>query len=179
VIAKEGIAMANGGARRLSVVCRDPINFSVPQYKTCCTAALYYMYYTAGQGGVGAFEIAMRGKNPERLIWNLARAHGTRRTRRFMMASTPLQVAAGSILVFMDDRMVRHVCVASNGNELYCHNQGGWFTGCGHGAAGAHCHHSSGTMKWSDNTHAGNGNHECRVYTIKENQALNWIRRNL
>ena len=171
--------MANGGARRLSVVCRDPVNFTRPEYRTCVSAALFYMYYAAGQGGLGAFEIVIQGHNPERLIWRLIAAHGTRRTRRFMRAATPLQVAAGSVLVFRDNQSVRHVCIASTGNELYGHNQGGWFNGCGHGAVGAHCHHSSGNIRWTDNTHAGNGHYECRVYTIRENQALNWIRRNL
>ena len=170
--------MTNGATRKLSVICRDPVNFTSPMYRTCCTAALFYLYYASGQGGVGAFEIAMAGKNVELLVRNLTTAHGTRRTRRFMRSTTPLQVAPGSVLVFKDDFMVRHVCVASTGNQLYCHNQAGWFSNCNH-AQGSHCHHSSGELMWNDSTHAWNNNHSCRVYTISEHHALNWIRRNL
>jgi hypothetical protein len=169
--------MSNGVSRRLSDVCQEPINFTQPVYRTCCTAALYYLYYAGERGGLGSFEIAMGGKNPELLIRDLTRAYGTGRTRWFLRKTTPLQVTQGSVLVLKDDLMVRHVCIAGGGNQLYCHNQAGWFSGCNH-AQGSHCHHSSAEIRWTDNTHAWNGNYTCEVYTIPEDRALKWIKRN-
>ena len=170
--------MANGRQRDLAMICRDPVNFTNNLYKNCCNAALFYMYYTAGIGGLGSFQIALQGlvKNPAGLIAELARLHGTQRTRRFMMAGTPLQVEAGSVLVFKDDLWARHVCICGEANVLYGHNQGNWFKDClAHGFG--HCRHHSREIAWINSTEASNANFTCKIYTIHQDKALKWIKR--
>ena len=41
-----------------------------------------------------------------------------------------------------------HSCVCGGSNELYGHNQGGWFSSCNHGVIGLHCHHWATRLNW-------------------------------
>ena len=133
----------------LSVECKTAAPMSVP----CHTATLWWIYRTqhpdAGRDmpAFNTFVTALGDDSASDLIADLIQNYGVEKTWKLWYTST-----LNAVVVLAEGKTAAgvvqgHSCVCAESNNLYGHNQGGWFSTCKHGVTGAHCHHWGSRVK--------------------------------